>query len=165
MSRKQGPGPLLYLHQPFARTPANHSMQEMYSSKQEQEPIDEMTQGKLPSAIAGEMQQSRKPASPEITDKEKYQQEAAVLKAKSKPAFTKVKPFKEMEVREKIEYLLNLPSVLAPIACVFYTLDGKYQGFVIGEEANQLTIKTAGETTHIVPISDITNIVMIGIRK
>ena len=44
MSKKKSQGPLLYVNQPFSRTPSNHNMQEIYTNKWMKERIMEEKQ-------------------------------------------------------------------------------------------------------------------------
>jgi hypothetical protein len=147
-SQKSG-GPLLYIHQPFTRPPSVN-MQQVFKNKQDivqHDPprAEEKVSEKVPISIEvpkTEMSQTEQPSS-----------------------FNRVKSFKEMDLKERLEYLINFPKVLPPVPCVFYTADNNYQGYLIDYNQDQITIEFHDKTTKNLSVSELKDVIMIGIRK
>ncbi|EKN68820.1 hypothetical protein BABA_12236 [Neobacillus bataviensis LMG 21833] len=166
MSKMKSRGPLLYVHQSFSRTPTNHNMQEVYTNRQEQEAPEEA----VPTGI-----ESQKKIS--LAKKELFQEKIPIEIAKSetpKPAhqqrtsrasLKRVKPFKEMELTERLDYLINFPKVLPPVPCNFYTVEGNYQGYLSEYDQHQVTIKFHDQTSKTIPLEEVKDVLMIGIKK
>ncbi len=171
MPKKKGSGPLLYINQTFSRKPFNHNMQEVYTSKPEiEEPeIEEIVAEEMMEEIQTKTLKTdafREPISIEV-EKEDNSHAAVSSEQKEKhhSYLKRVKPFNEMEVSERIDYLLNIPKILPPVPCVFYTTNQNYQGYLTDFEENQVTIQFHNKTTTTIPIAEIKNITMIGLKK
>ncbi|WP_042356456.1 CotO family spore coat protein [Bacillus rubiinfantis] len=151
MLKKTGNGPLLYINQSFSPAPFQHKMQEIFTSKEMQPSIPV----ELPSERKREHVQ---PITAELEEK-------TIEKNQSEPLMKPVKTFQEMNINEKIDYLLQIPKVLPPIPCVFYTKHENFQGYLNQFENNQVTIQFHNKATKEIPIDEISNIMMIGLKK
>jgi hypothetical protein len=139
MSKNKSKGPLLFIHQPFARTPATN-MQDVYTSKQK----------------------------PELLEEEKSIEEESkkiIPLAKKEIALNRVKPFKEMNITERLDYLINYPIVLPPPPCVFITDEKNYQGYLTEYDGHEATIRFHDQTTKTVPVIALKNVILIGLKK
>ncbi|GHH98451.1 CotO family spore coat protein [Neobacillus kokaensis] len=168
MSKKKAKGPLLFINQTYRRTEFNSNMQEVYTSK----PVIEDTveeEKAVPEKIikaASKLGDFHEPIPIEI-DKPNNRPGAVDIKPKEKihSALKRVTPFNELDIRERIDYLLNIPKVLPPVPCVFYTANKNYQGYLTASEENQITIQFHNKSTKTIPIDEIKNIIMIGLKK
>ncbi|MCM3569972.1 CotO family spore coat protein [Neobacillus mesonae] len=169
MPKKKIRGPLLFINQTFQRTPLNSNMQEVYTYKpggnehlEEEKGIEEKTIKPLKN-----IDQFEEPIPIELERFEDTQTEAVLQQKETKhPALKRVKPFNEMNISERIDYLLNIPKVLPPIPCVFYTAANRnYQGYLTDYEDNEVTIQFHNKTTKTIPVDEIQNIIMIGLKR
>lgn len=165
MSKKSDKKPLLYIQQSFSMTPSKN-MQEIFTFKQESDHLTEEqeaeTNKKTISLEKKEVNQEN--LSNEQPLLEKLLEASSTLPEDiNRAIFTRVKPFKEMDVKERLEYLINFPKVLPPVPCVFYTHEENYQGYLTKYEDDQITVKFHDQTTKIFPLEKITNVIMIGI--
>ncbi|WP_066317443.1 CotO family spore coat protein [Bacillus sp. FJAT-29814] len=149
MSKKKGKGPTLFINQSFSGTPSDTNMQEIFKSKLETEPKTE--------EIESPVKEMRKPVSSAPEDSNQTD--------RMHSGFNRVKPFKEMNVQERLDYLINFPKVLPPVPCVFYTADEKFLGTLRDADDHQITIETANQLSQTIPINQLKNIVMIGIKR
>ncbi|MDQ1147063.1 hypothetical protein QE429_003890 [Bacillus sp. SORGH_AS 510] len=165
MSTKKNQGPLLYVYQPFSRTPTNTNMQEIYISKgvkeelEEDKPLENESKKKV-SLLKKEIEQQ--PESKVQTASETVENEE---EDKPKATFKRVKPFKEMNIKERLDYLINFPKVLPPVPCVFFTTEKNYQGYLTAYADNQITIQFHDQTSKDIPLDELTDIIMIGIKR
>lgn len=163
MSNTKDQGPLFFIKQPFSRNPANYHMQEIFRSKLEAEPAMEENI---------RTDESKKNVPHAKMEKDSNGMETQIREAASsipvennRSSFNRVKPFKEMTVKERLEYLINFPKVLPPVPCVFNIDDEKHLGYLISYEDNQITIEYHNKTQRTFPVDDITNVIMIGIKR
>jgi len=166
MSKMKSKGPLLYVHQSFARTPTNHNMQEIYTNKRNLESLEEKI---LP------VNESHKKIS--LSKKDLFQEPIPIDVVKSenlqtapqqqthRRSLNRVKPFKEMDLNERLDYLINFPKVLPPVPCVFSTTEENYQGYLTEYDHHQVTIKLYDQTIKTVPLEELKDVIMIGIKK
>jgi hypothetical protein len=165
MSKKKSKGPLLYIHQPFARTPATN-MQDTYSIK-----LDEvLIEVEMPIEVESKKKISlaKKDIEPEPKNMEENKLEnpqKTPISDKHHSTFKRVKPFKEMNVIERLDYLINYPIVLPPPPCVFITDEGNYQGYLTKYDGNEVTIRFHDQTMKTVSVNTLKNVMLIGIKK
>ncbi|WP_413301986.1 CotO family spore coat protein [Bacillus sp. 1P10SD] len=165
MSTKKNNGPLLYVYQPFSRTPSNTNMQEIYISKGDQEDLEEEkpieTESKKKVSLAKkefvQEVETKKEATPPSSDNLQQQ--------KPKPSFKRVKPFKELDIKERLDYLINFPKVLPPVPCVFYTKEENYTGYLTAYDDDQVTIQFHDQSTIDIPLLELKDVIMIGIKR
>lgn len=164
MSSKKSEGPLLYIYQPFSKTPSNN-MQEMYTNKQEIEKPKE--EKKLGGENKKKISLAKKEEVPEPIPIEvsKLDNQQSISDEKQRPLFNRVKGFKEMDLKERLDYLIHFPKVLPPVPCVFYTEDQNYQGYLLKYENDQATIQFHDQTTKTIALSEIRDVILIGIKK
>ncbi|WHY79001.1 CotO family spore coat protein [Neobacillus sp. WH10] len=166
MSKMKSKGPLLYVHQTFSMTPTNHNMQELYTNKQNLESLEEE-----------KLQVNESPKKISRTKKDLFQEPIPIDVVKSenlqtaqqqqthRRSLNRVKPFKEMDLNERLDYLINFPKVLPPVPCVFYTTEKNHQGYLAEYDHQQVTIKLNDQTFKTVPLQELTDVIMIGIKK
>ncbi|KUP07543.1 hypothetical protein Q75_04745 [Bacillus coahuilensis p1.1.43] len=58
-----------------------------------------------------------------------------------KPAFQRVKPFKEMDVEERLLHLNRFKGGKAPFPCTFVTNEGYYKGILVEYENDTIEVK------------------------
>jgi hypothetical protein len=165
MSTKKNQGPLLYVYQPFSRTPTNTNMQEIYISKGVQEELEEdkpLENGSKKKVSLVKKEIVQQPESKVQTASETLENEE---EHKAKAPFKRVKPFKEMDVKERLDYLINFPKVLPPVPCVFFTAEKNYQGYLTAYADNQITIQFHDQTSKDIPLDELKDIIMIGIKR
>jgi hypothetical protein len=179
MATKKSKGPLLYIHQPFIRTPATN-MQDVYTSKLELEeleaekPLEEESKKKISLTKKDIVQE---PIAKEVTRTEKLELPVSAPTSKSMTAtpnmnqqrqhssFKRVKPFKEMDIQERLEYLINYPKVLPPAPCIFMTDEQNYQGYLIDYTGEEVTIKLYDQSSKTVAVHTLKGVNLIGIKK
>ena len=175
MSEEKSKGPLLYIHQPFVRTPATN-MQDTYSIRQdlviEEEKPSEDDGKKIISLAKKELgpeqiiKDETKLDKPSITPKSNSPAPTSKsLQKREHASLNRVKPFKEMNIEERLDYLKNYPRVLPPAPCVFVTEENNYQGYLNEYDGQDVTILFHDQTTKTVPVHALTNIFLIGLRK
>ncbi|MEH7417909.1 CotO family spore coat protein, partial [Neobacillus drentensis] len=86
-------------------------------------------------------------------------------KRESRSSLKKVKPFKEMDLNERLNYLINFPKVLSPVTCVFSTEKRKVQGYLTEYTDQFVTISLKNQTSETIPLEQLTNVMMIGIKR
>lgn len=165
MEKKTKRGPLLYISQPFSTPPA-HNMQETFSSRQElQLPVEEPEQEEevqKKKVFEVSLAKTNKPK--ETKSIEVKKETIAEKKQDHHRKFNRVKGFKEMNLHERLEYLANFPRALPPVPCVFYTEEKNYQGYLLEYNDQELTIQFPNQTTETIPVKEIKDVMMIGIR-
>nr|WP_263328310.1 spore coat CotO family protein [Neobacillus sp. Marseille-Q6967] len=165
MEKKTKMGPLLYISQPFTKSPANN-MQEIFTNRQEvqlpvEEPQAEPEIGRkkvLEVSLAKTETADRKPQEVKQVSKEQIKQEV------KRPAFNRLKGFKEMNIHERIKYLINFPKALPPVPCIFCTEEKKYQGYLLEQNEQEIQIKLPDQTTQAIPVEELKDIIMIGLK-
>ncbi|MBT2729324.1 hypothetical protein J7E63_20740 [Bacillus sp. ISL-75] len=163
MSEKKSKGPLLYIHQPFARTPATN-MQDIYTSRQEEEkPLEAESQKKI-SLLKKEIVQEPIGTEGSRSDNPATKSPRSIQERQHSP-FNRVKPFKEMDIKERLDYLINYPKVLPPPPCVFITEEKNYQGYLTEYDGNEVTIRFHDQSTNTVPVHALKGVILIGIKK
>ncbi|AIM17450.1 hypothetical protein HW35_15420 [Bacillus sp. X1(2014)] len=167
MANKKGQGPLLFINQPFLRPPAN-KMQEVFRSKQVNFPSinednnnEEWKKKQVEKSEHSGDVENMKTANSDLSNKDT----SALKPVQRFPTLNRVKPFKEMNVHERLEYLKNFPKALPPVLCVFYTAEQKHLGFLKEYEEDKVTIQFQNNTTQTFSAAEILNVVMIGIRR
>ncbi|MEH7336653.1 CotO family spore coat protein [Neobacillus drentensis] len=159
MPKKRSQEPLLFINQPISKTPSNQNMQEVYTNRHERE------QQKEDNHKVETKNKVKKEAMPDDIVMEAAKKESKPQQEKSQSIFSRVKPFKEMNIKERIEYLLNFPKVLPPPPCVIYTSENRYQGILIEYTDNRVTIQSPDQSTNTILLEDIKNVIMIGIKR
>jgi hypothetical protein len=168
MSKKKSLGPLLYVYQPFSRTPANKNMQEVYTNRQEMEQPKE--EKKLGEEMKKKISLVKREGLSEqiqidIINSNIQQTTSTPPPDDNRSSFSRVKPFKEMDVSERLDYLINFPKMLPPVPCFFNTVEGGYHGYLTGYDEHQVTIQFHDQTSKTLPIEAIKDVMMIGIKK
>lgn len=176
MSTKKSRGPLLYIHQPFVR-PTATNMQDVYTSNLELEqleaekPLEEESKKKISLAkkevvqetIAKEVTKTENQAAASPT--KSVTTSPTSMQKKQHSSFNRVKPFKEMDIKERLDYLINYPKVLPPAPCAFITDEKNYQGYLIEYTGQEATIRLYDQSTKTVTVDSLKGVLLIGIKK
>ncbi|WP_312471270.1 CotO family spore coat protein [Neobacillus sp.] len=167
MSKKKSIEPLIYVNQSFSRTTSNKNMQEIYTSKQEKEHLIEEKAGNVSKRkiSLAKKELKHEPIPIEVVNSENPQPISSAQDQKQRASFKRVKPFKEMELNERLDYLINFPKVLPPVPCVFYTAEESYQGYLVDYDNHQLTIQFHDQTSKTLSLNELKDVIMIGIKK
>ena len=170
MSKMKSKGPLLYVHQSFPWTPTKNSMQEIYTTKWKPESLDEEIEEimQLGNGSDKKISHAKKELIHEaipidVTNSENF--EIGQHQKTHRGSFNRVKPFKEMDLNERLDYLINFPKVLPPVPCVFYTAEKNYQGYLTEYDQDQVTIQFHDQTVKTFPLGELRDVIMIGIKK
>ncbi|WP_077211209.1 CotO family spore coat protein [Bacillus dakarensis] len=83
----------------------------------------------------------------------------------SHSSFNRVKPFKEMNVLEKIEYLHNFPKQLPPVPCQFQTTQEVFRGIIKEKSDHELVLALPNQGEAVIPIKDLIDIKMMGFNS
>jgi Spore coat protein CotO len=159
-------GPLLYVSQTFLNTPVKNN-QEVFTNRQEvQLPIEEPQ-------LEEEKEKKKvfevslaKTDLPKVSKKKEVKEEIKAQTNQEKQRnFNRVKGFKEMNLIERLEYLANFPKALPPVPCVYYTEEKNYQGYLVEYNEQEITIRIPNQKTETIPVKNIKDIIMIGIRR
>lgn len=152
--------PLLYIHQPGAKSVELKMQQSYYASEKKQQVVVEEKGETLEKEelefVMEEVEQEK--ISEIITvDQEEEQEEEEMEQVE-----VRKKPFKEMEIDEKIEYLLNRPSYIPNPLCEFVVSGDHLMGYVVRQQGDFLFIRTqASIEMLVVPVKDISSIRML----
>jgi hypothetical protein len=167
-------GPLLYVSQTFLNTPVKNN-QEVFTNRQEvQLPIEEPQLEEVSNKEKALESDKKKffevsLAKTDLPKKSKVKEVKEENKAQTSQEkqrnFNRVKGFKEMNLIERLEYLANFPKALPPVPCVYYTEEKNYQGYLVEYNEQEITIRIPNQTTETIPVKNIKDIIMIGIRR
>lgn len=165
MEKKTKMGPLLYTSQPLSKPPAKN-MQEIFTTRQEvqlptEEPQAEVENGKKVIEVS---LANTQPTIEEQPQEVKQESKAVSKQEAKRSAFNRVKGFKEMAINEKLQYLVNFPNAFRPVPCIFCTEEKKYQGYLLEQNEREVQIKLPDSTTKAIPINDLKDIIMIGLK-
>ena len=138
--------PFMYVEVPQS-SPVNVNMQNVYISSKDKKEIELKKQvNEKQSAVHGSQQEqldhSNQTRESIETDDEK--------KPEEKRKHWQRKPFRNMQIGEKIEFLLNKPAYLPNTACEIKTDTNVYVGVIKSCENNEVTIK---QTTSFEPVT------------
>lgn len=166
MEKKTKRGPLLYVSQAFLNTPVKNN-QETFTNRQEvqlpvEEPLlEEVSERKKDPVVS----LAKTDVAKESKVKEVKQESIPQSNQEKQRIFKRVKGFKEMNLLERLEYLENFPKALPPVPCVFYTEDKNYQGYLVEYNEQDVTIRIPNQTTETIPLKDLKDVLMIGIKR
>lgn len=149
------------------------NMQVSYSAKiSKQKQYQEMMEKKQKEEMLQEIKDKRELVKEEVKKQnitvdvqEQIQnyQEQQIENTPRKPAFKRLKSFKEMGIVEKLEYLLYFPKQLPPVPCIVITATENIRGFVVDLTEENVDIKLMDQSIVTIKISTIQEVRMIGI--
>lgn len=153
MGNKQfAKNPLLYIQQPTISTPIAPMQHNYYNAKHQQHST-EQTERKAKRIIPLKRNYSIQPE--EIIDADSQEETSNELSPQNK--------FKDMTIKEKVNYFLNRSDHAPSIKCEIKTKERKYYGVITGFEDNQVFIQIGRRSSSSkVALNDITNIRIIG---
>lgn len=167
--------PFLFIQQPKLQPP-QVKMQESYSIKQAEKKRQEelKLQKKLENNTAQteKKKKSKKrkeelPPSPEEvqeTIEEYHEEKAAAEEEKNEYGLRRLKPFREMEIQERIDYLSNFPKRLPPVPCLFRTIEKEWKGTLLEKKDKEIVIRLFDNSEEIILIKDLVEVRMVGLR-
>ncbi|MCA1056717.1 spore coat CotO family protein [Rossellomorea aquimaris] len=154
--------PLLYIQQPKLEE-VKGNMQVIYrstKSKEKKEPTAEkiketrMDHVVEPKSRLEEVNESSKPGAE--TDKE--------VPKSSSYSFRRLKPFKELNLEEKLEYINASINGKVPFPCEFKTDDASYKGVLTSMDEAGIAIKTFQGEEVSIPKNELKSIKMVGLH-
>lgn len=77
-------------------------------------------------------------------------------------SINKLKNFKEMNLVERINYLIDFPKEIPPVTCLFLTKDQLIRGYVVENNAEVIKIKQLNQSVITLKVKDIIEIKMLG---
>jgi hypothetical protein len=177
--------PLLYIHQPEFQPP-KVKMQEAFSAKQAEKRKQQLLKLKQQDTTVEsvekkavrkmEVQEERVfgakpiPKEPELSIQkvqetiEEYENSNVEENQRSHGfSFKRVKPFREMNIDEKLDYLANFPRQLPPVPCLFQTENKAMRGLLKEKSGDVVVLKLFDKTEVSVPINDLIEVRMIGL--
>ncbi|MCP1157689.1 spore coat CotO family protein [Bacillus infantis] len=175
--------PMLYIHQPHFKM-REIKMQEVYSAKnaKKQAAARQASDNHKKSKPAVQREESIfGPASHEADLPERNDdvqsairdyQDAQLEKKEEESrkqgffSFQRVKPFKEMNVEERLDYLIHFPKQLPPVPCLVLTEEKTYRGIVQSMPSeDRVEIKLMDQSLETISVKSIKEIKMIGFTK
>lgn len=160
--------PLLFQH----TAPPAENMQSTFSAKKEQsrrrrEEMDKAALAKRAKQTDKEsnigMIESPAAVRDQIHDYNLEQAEIQESQAR-KPAFQRLKSFREMGIEERLTYLYNFPKQLPPVACILTVEENQQiRGFIIGKDERAVTVKLMDGEEISLFTKKITEVRMVGI--
>lgn len=141
---------------------AKISKQKQYNDLMEKKQKEEMLQElKDKKELTKEGMEKQTPTE-NVQEQIQNYQEQQVEKAPRKPAFKRLKSFKEMGIVEKLEYLLHFPKQLPPVPCIVITANENIRGFIVDLTEENADIKLMDQSIVTLKISTIQEVRMIG---
>jgi Spore coat protein CotO len=158
--------PLLYVHQPDLRE-VKANMQSSYRSPNiktdsaKQKESFSIVKKKKREYLQEDLDSIQ--AEMEIEQEEKQEPQPKLDENTGKFGFKKVKPFREMNLNEKLDYLTEFGDGKAPFPCIFTTENDSYKGVIFSAKGTEVEIKPfQGEHVKL-NRNDIKSIKMIGL--
>ncbi|WP_436375376.1 CotO family spore coat protein [Cytobacillus sp. BC1816] len=180
MAEKKVKEPLFYIQQPSFQFPETR-MQTVYSSRKAEldrkleqkesvpEPGNKINEQAMPKEKTENMTEVKVQAAIEEFEagREEKNESAsfAFTTEKRKPAFNRVKSFKEMDTLERLEYLIDFPKQLPPIPCIFETGDKAIRGFLVSKKEESIGVKLFDESIEQISLQSLNAVKMIGLRR
>ncbi|MCS0791725.1 spore coat CotO family protein [Cytobacillus firmus] len=180
MAEKKVKEPLFYIQQPSFQFPETR-MQTVYSSRKAEldrkleqkesvpEPADKINEQAMPEEKTENMTEIKvKEAIEEFEagrEEKKESASFAFTTEKRKPAFNRVKSFKEMDTLERLDYLIDFPKQLPPIPCIFETGEKAIRGFLVSKNEEWIEIKLFDDTIEQLNLQSLNTVKMIGLRR
>ncbi|KOP81762.1 CotO family spore coat protein [Cytobacillus solani] len=192
MTKRKEKEPLFYIQQPTFQFPTI-KMQETYSSKRaeslkeaqmnesietkaKQEVEEEKLSGtkfqkeahgeKLIKADLFQEEKIQDTLEEFETDRRKKEENTALsFRTERKPSFQRVKSFKEMNIMERLQYLMEFPKQLPPVPCLFIANGNTVKGFLNDQLNEFIEIKLLNGETMKISLSELEDIKMIGLRR
>lgn len=150
--------PLLYIHQPSLHHPRG-KMQEVYSIKEaeKKKQVAKKEQQQIEDTASVDKREELTPEQVRETI-ESYEQK----RHEERGGLKKLKPFKEMTIDEKLDYLYQFPKQLPPVPCLFQTEDKGLRGILIDNHDKEIVLKLMDKSEVSINKKDLVSIRMIG---
>lgn len=84
---------------------------------------------------------------------------------KSGPTFQRLKSFKEMNILERLDYLINFPKQLIPVSCQFETEDQSIRGFLVNKTEESIEVRKHDGDVITIDIKSLKEVKMLGMRR
>jgi len=190
MPENKNKEPFLHIQQPGIQVPVRH-MQEVYRSRKAEkkkeekrdllnvnkvEEVSTEKDSKLKNAeeenlerqnelVVNELKEESEPID---SEKEKRKQLSPFLQYREKKAgssFQRLRSFKEMNILERVEYLVEFPKQLTPVTCIFETEDNSIRGILKGKTEENIEVRKNDGNVVSIEIKSLKDIRMLGMRK
>ena len=113
--------------------------------------------------VLSERKNTEDSSSSEIELKNEPIEEEKPNEVKNKKSWIK-KPFREMSVEEKVNFMIHKPHYIPKVECRIKTIHDLFVGFISGYENNEVMVNISSNLTDIrIPIVEIESIQMAGI--
>ncbi len=172
--------PFLHIQQAEIQLPMRH-MQEVYHSRK----LEKKDKRDLPHGVEESLSQDNQLGAAALeANVEKHPDEANELKKvesinsekdsspfvrhqekTTKASFQRLKSFKEMNILEKLDYLIDFPKQLSPVSCIFETADDSIRGFLVKKTEESIEILKQDSKFLSIDIESLKEVKMIGIRR
>ncbi|WP_428911400.1 CotO family spore coat protein [Niallia sp. Krafla_26] len=103
-----------------------------------------------------------------------YHQEQSIVEEEKTPStqkrnkqsysFKRVKSFKDMNIHEKLNYLVNFPKQLPPVPCIFVSNTSSIKGFLQFVTDDMIEIKQFNNKIVKLNLDELTDIRLIGLK-
>lgn len=161
---KSAKSPLLYIHQPYVRTPGA-SMQSHYMTPKKQRDDKKKEHNKVIKRPVNRNHFTKQVESEDTEEAEEAgeQIESSEDSPEHKDSGQERKKFREMTVEERIDYFLNPPKHAPVMRCEVKTEERKYRGTIVDSQDEKVYMRVGRRTTPTtIPIDSINEIRMIG---
>ncbi|WP_175988467.1 CotO family spore coat protein [Bacillus sp. Marseille-Q1617] len=160
--------PLLYIQQPKLQE-VKGNMQVTYRSTKSKEKKEKLPTKPIQTQIEKphEEAESSRLKKPEIESKEQAQPHQKPSGEESQSAihsFRRLKPFKELTLDEKLEYITASINGKVPFPCEFGTETATYKGVLISMDESTIKIKTFRGDEETIARDSLKSIKMIGLQ-
>ncbi|MEL3973812.1 CotO family spore coat protein [Rossellomorea oryzaecorticis] len=160
--------PLLYIQQPKLQE-VKGNMQVTYRSTKSKEKKEKLSAKPIETQIE-KPQDKAEPSilkKPEIEVKEEiktHQKPSGEEPQSAIHSFRRLKPFKELNLDEKLEYITASINGKVPFPCEFSTGTAAYKGVLISMDESTIKIKTFRGDEETIPRDSLKSIKMIGLQ-
>ncbi len=124
--------PLLYIHQPTVRTP-EAPMQSRYMTPKKKKKAKSKEDGNAVKRPVGRdyfVEKSADNQQDAASEAEPVETDEKAVEDKSEETNGERKQFKDMTIRERIDYFLNTPEHVPAMRCVISTDERRYRGII-----------------------------------
>ncbi|SHG30612.1 CotO family spore coat protein [Ornithinibacillus halophilus] len=162
--------PLMYIQQPNIKKP-EATMQDSYNSpkKKKEKATQKQDEPKRnprrvspirrPVASVNQQVNPVNSSQPEVEEKE-----STVDQEEDKPSNARTKKFKDMNLKEKVEYFADSPKHLPKMKCIIKTDEKTYRGIVLEFKDDTVFFRVGNRATpRKIPFDSITEVRMLGL--
>ncbi|MBP3040126.1 hypothetical protein J9303_11570 [Bacillaceae bacterium Marseille-Q3522] len=155
--------PLLYIHQ-TQKSEVRAKMQESFSTAKAEK--DRVSDAKKKNSLINKKHEEVQQMIEDYHNTHHETAEAPAPKnAKRSFGLKRLKSFKEMDILERILYLLHFPDQLPPVPCLIVTAETSLRGYIEKEENGTVEVKRLDGGKEKLEIEKIKDVKMIGMGR